>query len=437
MFSHNDAAEDHRWAVLVGATTSGSSASQHWFQGFLKACRQRKLMICGVDFEGSMATKTPPIPLDCLITVPGEYTRELSKEALAQVVDELHNCRVVEVALSVALRENYQIPNSQLVETLGLRGNSIQCIELIQDKPACRDALRRAGVVQPRSLRIAGVESDGNVRAVDSAGIPVETRVDLSSGWIVKPATGMGSVGVSYVTDPGELAALGPEVGAGSYCLEEFIHGEEFSVEAITVAGRVRLYAATAKTTNEWFVETGHRQPAPPHKVPPTEDLALQLQACVTALGIRWGHLHAEFWVVPDGSVVWGEFHVRQGGDFIAPDLVEAVRPGLDFYGELVNSLSGVALDELAPVAQYAGVNFIETASGRVVATALADQVPTGVVVHWDCKPGDTVTALNGLRARVAAVVARADDEESLESLLTGVSDGCECRVVSQVRIDV
>lgn len=419
------------WAVLVGVITSGSYASAHWFQGFLRSCRERKLRICGVDFHEPLQHQAPPIPVDCLVTVPGPYRSALDTEQIAAVVREIQARCPGQVAVSTALRENYQLHNSQLARALGTMANDEACIRLIQDKPVCREALRGAGLRQPQSLRILGAAADGTPRFGNAAGASVEAPHPVPGGWIVKPATGMGSVGVNHIASLDELPVLGPDVIAGGYCLEEFVTGTEFSVEGLTVNGRVRVYTTTAKTTNERFVETGHVQPAGPDRIPPSCRLQDQLQACIDALGIRCGHLHAEFWVTPEEEVVWGEFHVRQGGDFIAPDLVSAVCPGLDFYGELIDSLRGEVLAALPRIGRHAGVRFVETAAGTVVGTSLNGEIPAGIDVYWECRSGDTIHAVNGWRARPAAVLASGNDEPAVQTMLARAIDACDVRVVS------
>lgn len=422
------------WAVLVGVTTSGSHASAHWFQGFLKSCRARKLRICGVDFHGPLQHRDPPIPVDCLVTVPGPYTSTLDAEQIAAVVQDIRARCPGQVVLSTALRENYQLHSSRLARALGAMANDEVCIRLIQDKPACREALRQAGLRQPQSLRIVGAAADGMPRFGNAAGASVDAPHPTPGGWIVKPATGMGSVGVHHIASLDELPDLGPDVIAGGYCLEEFVTGTEFSVEGLTVDGQVRVYTTTAKTTNESFVETGHLQPAGPERIPPSCHVQEQLQRCVDALGIRCGHLHVEFWVTPEKEIVWGEFHVRQGGDFIAPDLVSAVCPGLDFYGELVDSLRGEPLPPTPEISRHAGVRFVETAAGTVVGTSLNGEIPAGTDVYWECRPGDTVHAVNRLRARPAAVLASGDDEPAVQTMLTRAIDACDIRVASSER---
>ena len=128
---------------------------------------------------------------------------------------------------------------------------------------------------------------------------------------------------------------------------------------------------------------------------------------------------------------MWGEFHVRQGGDFIAPDLVSAVCPGLDFYGELIDSLRGEVLAALPRIGRHAGVRFVETAAGTVVGTSLNGEIPAGIDVYWECRSGDTIHAVNGWRARPAAVLASGNDEPAVQTMLARAIDACDVRVVS------
>ena len=322
MFSRDSVVAERKWAVLVGVTTSGSHASTHWFKSFYEACQKRHIMICGVDFEEELKNKIPPISVDCLIRISGPYRRSLDADEIAKIATEIETRCPGRVALSTALRENYQLQNSLLAEAIGVARNTADCIERIQDKPACRDALRKAGIYQPQSLRIVGVTSDGCLQFSDASGAFVEKPTDSPRGWIVKPSIGMGSVGVRHILNVEDTSGLDAVVLEGNYCLEEFITGIEYSVEGIAIDGRVCIYTTTAKTTNEDFVEIGHIQPADLNSISSKLEFEEQLQSCVNALGIECGNLHVEFWVTPEKKIVWGEFHVRQGGDFIAPDLV-------------------------------------------------------------------------------------------------------------------
>ena len=434
MFSRDSVVAERKWAVLVGVTTSGSHASTHWFKSFYEACQKRHIMICGVDFEEELKNKIPPISVDCLIRISGPYRRSLDADEIAKIATEIETRCPGRVALSTALRENYQLQNSLLAEAIGVARNTADCIERIQDKPACRDALRKAGIYQPQSLRIVGVTSDGCLQFSDASGAVVEKPTDSPRGWIVKPSIGMGSVGVRHILNVEDTSGLDAVVLEGNYCLEEFITGIEYSVEGIAIDGRVCIYTTTAKTTNEDFVEIGHIQPADMSSISSKRELEEQLQRCVNALGIECGNLHVEFWVTPEKEIVWGEFHVRQGGDFIAPDLVSAVRPGIDYYGNLIDSLCGLPIHPLPEITQCAASKFIESSSGVVSEVSLYDSVPEEIDLYWECVPGEIAHAVNDSHARVAAIVARGNDEHTVTQLLDRVANACVVRVASVSR---
>ncbi|PIS93094.1 ATP-grasp domain-containing protein [Cutibacterium acnes] len=429
MFSRDSVVAERKWAVLVGVTTSGSHASTHWFKSFYEACQKRHIMICGVDFEEELKNKIPPISVDCLIRISGPYRRSLDADEIAKIVTEIETRCPGRVALSTALRENYQLQNSLLAEAIGVARNTADCIERIQDKPACRDALRKAGIYQPQSLRIVGVTSDGCLQFSDASSAVVEKPTDSPRGWIVKPSIGMGSVGVRHILNVEDTSGLDAVVLEGGYCLEEFITGIEYSVEGIAIDGRVYIYTTTAKTTNEDFVEIGHIQPADLNSISSKRELEEQLQSCVNALGIECGNLHVEFWVTPEKKIVWGEFHVRQGGDFIAPDLVSAVRPGIDYYGNLIDSLCGLPLHPLPEITQCAASKFIEASPGVVSEVSLYGSVPEEIDLYWECVPGEVAHAVNGSHARVAAIVARGNDEHTVTQLLDRAANACVVRV--------
>lgn len=429
MFSRDSVVAERKWAVLVGVTTSGSHASTHWFKSFYEACQKRHIMICGVDFEEELKNKIPPISVDCLIRISGPYRRSLDADEIAKIVTEIETRCPGRVALSTALRENYQLQNSLLAEAIGVARNTADCIERIQDKPACRDALRKAGIYQPQSLRIVGVTSDGCLQFSDASSAVVEKPTDSPRGWIVKPSIGMGSVGVRHILNVEDTSGLDAVVLEGGYCLEEFITGIEYSVEGIAIDGRVYIYTTTAKTTNEDFVEIAHIQPADLNSISSKRELEEQLQSCVNALGIECGNLHVEFWVTPEKKIVWGEFHVRQGGDFIAPDLVSAVRPGIDYYGNLIDSLCGLPLHPLPEITQCAASKFIEASPGVVSEVSLYDSVPEEIDLYWECVPGEVAHAVNGSHARVAAIVARGNDEHTVTQLLDRAANACVVRV--------
>lgn len=281
------------------------------------------------------------------------------------------------------------------------------------------------GILQPQSYRVVARANGDNVLVAEDGDDVSAQEIHSASGWILKPATGMGSAGVRYLSSSAEVVDALAASEADGYCVEEFVTGEEFSVEGITVDGAVRVYGVTTKAKNTGFVEIGHRFPAHHPQLPGDEEISRQLQRCVDFLAIEWGHLHVEFWVSDDGCIVWGEFHVRQAGGLIAPDMIEAARPGLRVYDELIDSLSGRPLPALPQRTTHAAVDFIESEPGRVVMAGVSSSAPPASSVHWEYGVGEYAPAVNGLRANIAVIFAGADTADDAEQIVQSARQAC------------
>ncbi|MER5546358.1 ATP-grasp domain-containing protein [Streptomyces sp. NPDC002589] len=237
--------------------------------------------------------------------------------------------------------------------------------------------------------------------------------------WVVKPADGAGSMGVSAVRSYAELAhwqatvaaaetEATPSAGNGAtrYIAEHAANGPEFSVEAVSAAGRHTVLAITAKQTtgSPGFVETGHMVPAP---LPESDAERLREAArCVLdRLEISHGASHTELRLDPVHGPVVIETHTRVGGDCI-PELVE-LATGQDQYERAVAALLGTlpALTA-APAAPAAAISFVlPPARGTLTALALT---PADDILRWDFdrRPGDELSDLNSSEDRVGYAIA-------------------------------
>ena len=103
----------------------------------------------------------------------------------------------------------------------------------------------------------------------------------------------------------------------GSYLLEEFIAGSEFSAECLSYQGETKVVQFTRKLITPYpnTVEIGHIQPAifSEHSKNQAEDI---IRKAVTALGIDNSASHVEFKLTDKGPVII-EIGPRTGGDFI------------------------------------------------------------------------------------------------------------------------
>jgi len=128
----------------------------------------------------------------------------------------------------------------------------------------------------------------------------------------------------------------------GEVFIEEFIEGNEISVECISWKGKHYLLAITDKvTTGEPnFVELAHHQPT---------QLFFDLQKSIReetfkaldALDTKFGASHTEFKITIKGEIFIIEVGARMGGDFIGSHLVK-LSTGYDFLKGVI----GCALNQ-------------------------------------------------------------------------------------------
>ncbi len=125
--------------------------------------------------------------------------------------------------------ESLVIPVAKAREALELPGLSVRSATLCRDKPAMKEALRRAGVPCAAS---AAVASKGELHAfAEREGFPL----------ILKPRSALGGLGTFRVDNVVELekAAVRLDVHKGaSVAIEEFVEGHEGFYDTLSVDGR-------------------------------------------------------------------------------------------------------------------------------------------------------------------------------------------------------
>lgn len=126
--------------------------------------------------------------------------------------------------------EAHILPTAKVREACHIPGASVRTAYLCRDKPAMKDALRKAGVPCAAST---GADSAAEIRDfAKTVGFPL----------IIKPPDGAGAAGATKVTNAGELEAAirGCGVLDGvTVAVEEFIEGHEGFYDTISIKGQV------------------------------------------------------------------------------------------------------------------------------------------------------------------------------------------------------
>ncbi|MDO4797816.1 MAG: ATP-grasp domain-containing protein [Coriobacteriales bacterium] len=246
---------------------------------------------------------------------------------------------------------------NHVAHELGLIGNSLECTQLSTNKHHMRDAFQRGNDPSPKSLTV-GLDQDGSRVAVMAAGEVVDAAVDLSDfdptafglayPLIVKPTDRSGSRGVTKIEAPNTPVSVSSalsEAFSQSFSkqamVEEYVEGDEFSVEGISWEGQHHILTITRKATSgaPHFIETAHLQPA----CLPAQTVALIEQVTTHALDtlqVRYGASHTELKITPNGDVRIIEIGARMGGDCIGSDLV-LLSTGIDFVSAVVDVALG------------------------------------------------------------------------------------------------
>jgi S-sulfo-L-cysteine synthase (3-phospho-L-serine-dependent) len=294
-----------------------------------------------------------------------------------------------------------------LADWLDLPGNPVEVTRICRNKSEARALLLAGGVPQPRFRHVDSVHEVAE--AVAHTGLPC----------VVKPVDGSGSqyVGLCRTLDDAvdlvrriaavEVNVRGLPVAPGAL-IEQFVSGQEYSVEVVTVDGVSTCVGVTAKRVagKPWFVECGHLHPAALSSAD-TAALTECAVAALKALGWETGPTHVEIKLTGKGPVVI-EVNPRPAGGMI-PELVR-LSTGIDLVEAQLLAAVGREPD-LAPKPRgVAGIAFLmPERAGRLAAVhgrRDALTVPGLRTVAVTAVPGAQVSPPQDAYGRIGYMIA-------------------------------
>lgn len=219
-----------------------------------------------------------------------------------------------------------------VAENLGLPCNQTKYTEIQTNKYRMREALQSVGISCPKFI-LADDSFDRSMIA------------DFRFPIIVKPTDRSGSRCVMKLESPEGIESAVAEACAVSFekkaIIEEYIDGDEYSMETISYRGEHHYLATTKKFTTgaPHFIETGHIEPSDL-----SDDILDKarktVQKALDALHIENSASHSEFKVDSNGNIRIIEIGARMGGDCIGSDLVY-LSTGNDFMKMVVDVACG------------------------------------------------------------------------------------------------
>jgi biotin carboxylase len=198
-----------------------------------------------------------------------------------------------------------------------------------------RELLREKGVDSTSARLVKNAEDIANFGKL--YGYPI----------VLKPVDGRGSLGVSIIRTVEDIALAINRFEKWScdkqMLVEQFLNGDEYSVETFSEQGQHRVVCITQKFKDPMTcIETGHCLPAPlPKHI--SDEIQQFVIRMLTVIGIENGPAHTEIIVTSDGRHIV-ETHARLAGDNIV---------------ELIQLTTGVDLDD-AWIRQSAGEKVLD-----------------------------------------------------------------------------
>lgn len=379
-------------------------------------------MLCFVSFDKKLIDRAADLGIEILqidrldkpapgqssavrCTVLIDYLCDSHAHALVLALHGVYQFRSCfapsEMALQFAAEVNAQ---------LGLIGASVEAVRWTRDKGLMRERLRELGV---SPIRFATIRSRQQaIAAAREFGFPL----------VAKPRRGVGGIGVEYLSSMRDLRYFLRVSPYKDYLLEEYLEGDLYSVEALTLNREHQIYAICGEfvgrpTDPGRFVNRGVVVPA---KLSLSEQLAVKnlVHAFLNAINLQSGPSHTEVILTQQGPKII-ESQTRMGGGSIC-DLVE-LATGVDLRKLTLQVLHG-EIDKLPtppPVRGAAAVRYLTPDPGRISSVVGGDLVLNrrGVVrFSLNAQIGDMAPVVAGPDDRLGYVMAvGSDSEEALQ----------------------
>ncbi len=240
---------------------------------------------------------------------------------------------------------------------------------------------------------------------------------------IVKPRDNSGSRGVIFCRTQEELQEAMEEALSYSrldtVLVEEFIEGQEYSIESLHYNGKTEVIQFTEKKTTEfpYNVELGHKQPAL-LSAEQQENIRQIIHRIALALQFENCASHTELKINERGIFVI-ETSPRLGGDYITSHLVP-LSTGINIEDQLLHIALGGPVDLVTGHSERAsGVCFFNLGEGVIkgINPQLYDFDKKENIEHFEFKltVGDSVPAITNSLNRYGAFIIKANSREELD----------------------
>lgn len=243
------------------------------------------------------------------------------KEKILEICKEINADAVLTAGSDLAVNTVNYVANR-----MDLIGNSEECTLVSTNKYRMRKKFEECNVPSPKFIKLSEHE---------------KLAYDFKPPIIIKPTDRSGSRGITKVEQIEKLDSAIKRAREESFdkeiLIEEYIDGNEYSIETISFQGKHQLLNITQKFTtgSPHFIETMHLQPAINQEVDKEEIKRITFKA-LDALDIKFGAAHTELKINKEGAIKVIEIGSRMGGDYIGSHLVQ-LSTGYDFLKAIID----------------------------------------------------------------------------------------------------
>ena len=293
---------------------------------------------------------------------------------------------------------------------LGLVGISYNTAIKATDKGEMIKAFDAGGVEHPWYFIISSLKELRDIKE------------HISFPCISKPVDNAGSRGVVLIKNSDELdnafVYSSSNGRTGKVIIEEYLQGNEVSVEIMAIDGIIHVLQITDKLTTgaPHFVEMGHSQPCclGENNIFRIKDLAIR---AVKSVGIDNGPAHVEIMLTENGPKMI-ELGARMGGDCITTHLVP-LSTGIDMVKATIKIALGKSVDISQKIQRGSAIRFFRVKCGILQSVSnvdKAEQIEGIQQITFVKKIGEKIDEIGSSIDRVGYVIAQADTaEEAVE----------------------
>lgn len=236
---------------------------------------------------------------------------------------------------------------------------------------------------------------------------------------IMKPTDNAGSHGVVKIHSYEELLDKYEYSHGcsrrGNVIVEEYLDGDEVSVEVMVVDGKVNVLQITDKLTTgaPYFVEMGHSQPSRLDVEIQNKIKDVAERSC-KAIGINKGPAHVEMKVTSQGEPKMIELGARMGGDNITTHLVP-LSTGIDMVECTIRIALGETVDVTPTLNCGSAIRYFEAPFGKIKSIEGVEEALKidGVKqISFTKNVGDESTPIHCSNDRIGFVIAQAETAE-------------------------